>query len=382
MLYRPIFGIVVVLVFSAYFIPQKIRYFNSQTISLPPDKTQAYIVDFKDSIGIDTLFQVKSKEGYPISYYRNIKTSVCFDNKCRLLDIVLYWNITGRYLGFELPEKEFLSKTEHEPFVPDEYKRLNEILADSMSALRTLSYNALVPRYNAKTAHADGITSPSAPDVLEYIVKGAAYTTYIMWHFVYGTTQNEVENRTGKELSAPLLLKILESPNLTDKIWALNHSRNYLNQSPELQIKLFEVVDNKDYNLAERAINSVNLKETASDNLQILLVGKFAKGNYALKKLILSKLKEAPQLHNQTKEDLAHQLKSLNGELLGNVLDIFKKHDVNDAETCRMVAELLENDNSFISQKAYAFLKNIKIQDEVIENKLVKYKSGRDLNRN
>lgn len=368
--------------FSASQKSEKIRYFHAQTISLSPDKIQTYVVDFKDSIGVDTLFQIRAKEGIPIAYFRKITSNVCFDNKCRLLDIVLFWNITGRYLGFEIPKGEFLSKSDHEPFTADEYQRMSEILADSLSALGGFSYNELVPKPNPELAKVDAISSATAPNVLEYVVKGAVYTTYKLWHFVYGTTQDEVEKLTAKEVSPNLLLKILGSPDLSDKVWALNHSGEYLSQDSRLRTNIFALIDNKDYNLTERAINAINLKSTASDTLQLLLVDKLKKSNYALKKLLLNKLKEASVLNLQAKKSLAQQLKSLNGELVGNALDIFKKQNVNDSETCRIVAELLENDNTFISQKAYTFLKSIKTQDEVIEKKLVNYKTQYDLNRN
>lgn len=368
--------------FSASQKSEKIRYFHAQTISLPVEQILSYSIDFKDSIGLDTLFQLRAKEGIPVAYFRKITSNVCFDNKCRLLDIVLFWNITGRYLGFEIPQGEFLSKSDHEPFTADEYQRMSEILADSLSALGGFSYNELVPKPNPELAKVDAISSATAPNVLEYVVKGAVYTTYKLWHFVYGTTQDEVEKLTGKELSPALLLKILESPDLSDKIWALNHSTAYLPHDLKLRTTVFALIDNKDYNLAERAINTVNLKVTADDTLQLLLVNKFEKGNYALKKLLLNKLKETSSLSVQAKKTLVQQLKSLNGELVGNVLDIYKKNNVRDKETCLIVSELLDNDNKFISQKAYTFLNSIKIRDEVIENQLIRYKSQQDANKN
>jgi hypothetical protein len=95
------------ILFPAYQNGDRIRYFNSQTIQLKPDTVQAFVSNFKDDAGNDTLFQIRSKEGYPVLYFRKIKTSVCFDNKCRLLDIVLFWNVTGRYLGYELRKVNF-----------------------------------------------------------------------------------------------------------------------------------------------------------------------------------------------------------------------------------------------------------------------------------
>src|SRR3546814_5039171 len=68
--------------------------------------------------------------GFPVAYYRKINTDVCFDGKCRMLKVSLYWNVTGRFLGIELPPGEFLSKSDHEPFTLSEYYRMNRRSAE------------------------------------------------------------------------------------------------------------------------------------------------------------------------------------------------------------------------------------------------------------
>src|SRR5690606_10087386 len=117
--------------------------------------------------------QVLSKDGIPVSYYRKIITEVCFDDKCRLLKANIFWNITGRYLGVELPDNEFLSKTDHEPFTLAEYNRLNLLLADSLLPLGTLRYEDLVPPPTYAIGKFDAVTGATSKDVLEYVVQGA-----------------------------------------------------------------------------------------------------------------------------------------------------------------------------------------------------------------
>src|SRR5690606_33323153 len=135
----------------------KISYFQSPTLIAEADTVVGY-ASMTDGIP-DTLFQIRSSGGLPIAYYKKIYTGVCFDNECRMLDIVLYWNITGRYLGFELPEGEFLSKFDHEPFSEDEYKRLHGLLADLLSPLGMYAYNELAPKPPVEEEEVDGITS-------------------------------------------------------------------------------------------------------------------------------------------------------------------------------------------------------------------------------
>jgi len=369
-------------VVSAFYPADKVGFFRSPTLSLPIDTTYVYFIDFKEVTGKGTLFQSRSKEGYPLMYFRNIQTDVCFDGKCRMLNVNLYWNVTGRYLGFELPPGEFLSKTDHDPFTKEEYIRLGNLLADSLSPLATFSYEALVPRPAAEALKVDAISSPTAPYVLDYIVKGAAYTTYKLWHFVYGQSQLEIEQLTIKELSPALLLKIIESADTGDKMWAINHTGGYLLTDFKLQRSIIDLITNQNYSLSERTISTLPLKKGNLDSLQHLLIEKLNTSNYAIKKLIVGKLAEAPRLNAQAIQDLALQLKTMNGELIGNVLDIYQKNNVKEVEIGQVVAELLENENNFISQKAYKFIKESKIQDKVINKQMVRYKLKHNLSKN
>jgi hypothetical protein len=215
--------------------------------------------------------------------------------------------------------------------------------------------------------------------VLDYVVVGAVYTTYKMWHFVYGAAQKEVVSLTEKRLSPGFLLKILESPDSSDKIWALNHIRGYVELTPELQNTVLSFIDNNRFNLAERAINALSPAELKSDSLQNQLFEKFPKSNYSLKNLIVNKLKEAPFLNESVKTTLANSLKSTNGELLSNTLDLFKIHKVADQETGRIIADLLQSDNNFRSQKAFIYLKNANIDDKFIVEQLYAYKLKHNL---
>lgn len=358
---------------SAIQSTQKIRYFQTPTISLEPENVQTYNLDFKDSIPDNTLYQIRSKNGYPISYYRKVSTGICFDNKCRLLDIVLYWNITGRYLGFELPEGEFLSKSEHEPFVRNEYEQLNKILADSDSPLRNIAYNQLVLGPPPNSDDIDAVSSATSPAVLAHTVPGAVYTTFMLWHTIYGTTQREAEDITIKMLSPELIFKILESPNPNDMMWALNHINGYINLTPELREKIIQFIDNDNYSLSERALNSIDPNELEFAS-QILLLEKFHTTDYSIKRIIIDKLKEAPQLSPEVTRDLADNLRNLNGEILSRVLETFQKHNVSNKKIFHRIAPILENDNYFISKKVYDFLTNREIKDKKIEQLLRKYK--------
>jgi len=372
--YRLLLLVIGVLLFTSFRDNGRIRYFQSSTVQGQADTVVAYPLMTGDVQ--DTLYQQRSKEGFPLAYYKKVYTGVCFDGECRMLDIVIYWNITGRYLGFELPEGEFLSKHDHEPFTESEYERLDTLLADLLSPLGMYAYNELAPKPVVEESEVDGISSATSKDILEYVVEGAAFTTYTLRTLIYGEIQAEVERLTKEELSPELILKILDSPDVSDKLWALSQVRDGVEFTPELRAAIFDFIDNENYNLAERAINSINAKELESENLQVLLLEKFYQTGYSLQKLILDKLKEAPVLDERVKTDLAQNLKKWEGSLLSNVLDLYIIQKVFDIETCIMVSELLHNKNNFIAQKALNFLENTGQDYEEIERELDTYRSS------
>jgi len=64
----------------------------------------------------------------------------------------------------------------------------------------------------------------------------------------------------------------------------------------------------------------------------------------------------------------------LNGQQLDELLKLYTKQGVNDLETFKSVSKILENENKYISEKAYKFLIKIQTDDEFIMERLKVYK--------
>lgn len=329
------------------------RYFQVAALPQQSVTERALLVD------TDTLFQVLSANGEPLSYYQKITTEVCFDGNCRLLRVHLYWNVTGRYLGFELPPKEFLSKAEHEPFHEGEYHELGKILADSLSPLREFSYDDLMPKSSAGGL-LDGVTGPTSTDVLRYVVKGAVYTTYTLWHLVYGPTRNAVMRFTEKALTSGLVCKLLASPDNSDRYWVLNRIHGRVPITAELQRALLQVISGPSYSLAERALAALPSSSLSDDSLQSGLLKAFIRGDYSLRQLIVEKLSEAPALSGELVSGLAAQLHQLNGEPLAGIFRLFRKFKVADDEVIGQIRTLQNSPNSYIANMAARYLKEVK----------------------
>ena len=92
---------------------------------------------------------------------------VCLDDVCKLVEVTLYWDAIGYYKRLEYPKGKPLTKLEHEPFTPDDYKKLDSILKDRTSILNDHSLGFLAtenkdtPRRTTKLADdIDAVTKP------------------------------------------------------------------------------------------------------------------------------------------------------------------------------------------------------------------------------
>lgn len=346
---------------------EEISYSQAPTIPFDWDNLQADTLYFQDTLSDNILYQIKNSEGIPLFYAQNIVTEVCFDNKCRLLSITVYWNITNRYLGFELANGEFLSKQDHEPFSNNEYERLNDLLADPSLPLGGISFEKLIMRPETEAESVDGISGATTVDVSKIVVKGAAYTTYTLWNIVHDPTKDFIASLTEKELSSNLIELILKSPDISDRIWALDRINQKTALNPKLTATLLEIISGDDFFLTYSAINAIKASHLNSDTLQFALFSIYKKANHPIKRMIVEKLMEAPYLSSELITNSRKLLGELNGKQLGDFLKLYTKHAINDLETLEAVGEILKNENSFISRQAYKFLKESNISDKEME---------------
>ena len=353
----------IILIFIVFFSFQnekeRIKRFNQVSQFNKVQRIVPHKIHFQDNFLNDTLIEYVDINNIPLMYSRKILTGVCVDGECRLVNIVLYWNITGRYMGFELPRGEYLSKTEHEPFKPEEYDRLHELLAEPFSALAHYSIEELVPTKDSANFKIDAVSSATTSAVLDYIVEGAAYTTYTMWHIVYGQTKREIEKLTTENLNSEIAIRLLKSEILDDQVWALNHISDSTNINPELQKILLDYISGKDVYLAERSLIALKPGILANERIQNQLVAIFAYTGFLQKKLIVQRLEEAPQLQPEVVLIFSNELNELNGVLVKNILDLFKIHNIEDEAVAIEVAQLLKNENRYIANQALKYLENL-----------------------
>jgi len=324
------------------------RYFTEPTLPQDVYRVHPIPIDTREMTGPpDTLYQCVSADGKPLSYYRKIVTEVCFDNSCRLLRVNLYWNVTGRYLGFELPPNEFLSKAEHEPFTADEYLRLHGILADSLSPIGSFTYQELLPR-RPVIGQLDAITGATSKDVMQYVVKGAAFTTYTVWNLIYGETQAEVVKATERLMDGDYLLGILNSQDAWDHHWALDRL-NLISEVPDsVKHRVLDLACDDSYNLATHALEAIPSNWCDEPRFQQALWAKFDCVLYALKPALLNKIQLSDHPNETVLLEVARRLPSMNGPVLTAGLECLGEYLSDNRQVFMQVSSLLDHENRFV----------------------------------
>ncbi len=349
-------------------------YFNSP---FRPDKAKRIskvLINFKDSIPNDSLTIFFSDNNYPEAFSRDIHTAVCIDTLCRLVNITLYWEITGKYLGYSLPSGEELTKREHVPFLDSDYLRLNEILSDSASQLGYYTQDEIHPpkQKNAKT---DGITGATIPDLTSSIVPEAAYTSYTLWHLAYGTTRDSIAVYTKRHLlSNGLLINIMQNKNAYGQIkalqWALDS--NYpLNQFYE---SASGVLHGGNYYASRQAINFLKKCSMDNERLQTEVIPLLDSEDFRIKNIAIEFLRTADKISQPAARQIMARIKSDNYYLVNVLLTLLEKRAQPDETDQLNLCKLLDSKNPNIANRVYYFLLNLPDKSPGAEKQLNRYR--------
>ncbi|WP_157373448.1 hypothetical protein [Algoriphagus terrigena] len=339
---------------------KNVKYQNELTLNFPVAKiNEKKIYDEVEKRNV-TLYQYISEDGFPVYYSRSVHTGVCYDNQCKLLDITLYWNPTGRYLGFELPENEFLSKDDHVPFTEEEYVRLNQLLSDPSLPLGQFTYNQIAAKSKASLYNVDGVSGATSKDVLEYVIKGSAYTTYTIYELVYGTSQTEVEAWTNDMMNDEFLRTMITEAPYQDKLWAIDLMHGRLSDFPKSREIVLDLMGSADYSLAEKCLNSLVPKDLFYTDVQNKLMDNFQSFDFGMRSRAVELLKDAPQISPEVVVKLNGQLSGMEVPIIAGILDVYREQGIDDRETLSTIKELTNSENRYLAKKAEDYMSSLK----------------------
>ena len=342
-------------------------------------RTTKVLINFNDSIPDDTLTIFFLANNFPEAFCRNIHTAVCIDSLCRLVDIKLYWEITGKFIGYSLPPGEELTKREHVPFLESDYKRLSEILSDSTSQLGFYSTEEIHPVKQA-VKKSDGITGATLPDLSPWIVPEAAYTSYTLWHLVYGATRDSIMNYTKKNLlSNQLLTNILNNKDPYNKIMALRWvSESDMTASQFIEPAL-TILRSGSYQSSGQALKFLKFSGIDQERLQMESIKLLESEEFRIKNLAIEYIRESDKLTRPVAQALMNHLNNDNYYLVNVILSLLEKRYNPDYEDQLKLSTLLDSKNENVSNRVYYFLLNLPGQTPDLAKQLNRYRKKNGL---
>jgi len=337
-------------------------------------KTTKVLINFNDSITDDTLTIYYSTTSQPEAFSRNIYTAVCIDSLCRPVDITLYWEVTGKYLGYSLPPGEELTKREHVPFLEGDYKRLSEILSDSTSQLGYYSPEEIHPAKQT-VKKSDGITGATLPDLSPWIVPEAAYTSYTIWHLTYGATRDSIMNYTKKNLlSNQLLTNILQNKDPYNQIMSLRWiSESDMNVNQFIEPAL-TILQSGNYQSSRQALKFLKLSGIDKERLQKESIKLLKSEEFRIKNLAIEYIRESEILTRPVAQELMNYINSNNYYLVNVILSLLEKRYNPDYEDQLKLSTLLDSKNENITNRIYYFLLNLPVQSPDLVQQLNRYR--------
>jgi len=342
-------------------------------------KTSKVLINFNDSIPDDTLTIYFSATSIPEAFSRNIYTAVCIDSLCRPVDITLYWEVTGKYIGYSLPPHEELTKREHVPFLERDYKRLNEILSDSTSQLGFYSPEEIHPSKEA-VKKTDGITGATLPDLSPWIVPEAAYTSYTIWHLTYGATRDSIMNYTKKHLlSNQLLTNILQEKDPYNQIIALRWiSESDLNRNQFIEPAI-TILQGGNYQSSRQALKFLKLSGIDKERLQMESIKLLESEEFRIKNLAIEYIRESEKLTRPVAQEIMNHINTDNYYLVNVILSLLEKRTYPDYADQLKLCTLLDSKNENIANRVYYFLLNLPVQSPDLAKQLNRHRKKNGL---
>ncbi|WP_372947280.1 hypothetical protein [Mariniphaga sp.] len=313
-----------------------------------------YFEDKTDSLSGPELFELQDKNGLPIWFGRHIFKDVCISGECKMIRLWLFWDGAGNYLGMQVPEEEPLTKSDHTEFEPEDYEKLENILGDTSSILKTLKQEDLIIVPDSIDPYeVDGYTAATQPTLAEVVVKDAVYTCHTLWHTVYGPVQAEIFRILENNLNNEFLSKMFESKKPQYISWAIKSVENHPEYHAGFYPEIMEYISSENPALANQALGYFRSELLEDTAIQLQLVQKMedADTDMSIKYEILWKFIGFGDIHQNAVADL---LKLFAGQKIGVgaynlILRLVSPGHIHENEQiAQLLTQLSEDENGYV----------------------------------
>jgi hypothetical protein len=307
------------------------------------------------------VIQTKGTNDFPLNYRIQLVTDICLDHRCDILDVTVFWDPLGQFLKIEHPANKPMTKLNHARFSETDYDRLNSILHDSQSMLGTYPVTAFSDN-EAHSNDVDGVSGATAISVENYVVNGAAYTSWALWHWVNNeSVVQQLREITRKTAPLDFFEYCLMSRDPHKVRYALENMPDVtLLSSNRLEIAVLDALKHADLENSKRALNCLKkiMPDAEARNLQLAKI--LRETDLVSQRQILDELSSSPTVTPDVLAALCADLNQSPYFSVHMILTLFEKNNFSSETVDQAVEKLVSSDNAFIARRAREYLDRIK----------------------
>lgn len=296
-------------------------------------------------------------------WYRRINTPVCQTGECKLIDVGLFWDCTGDFLGLEV-YGEHLTKTDHSNFSEADYARLMEILVNDWSILREYDFGELTDGTTEKPGGAaDATSGATRKEIASEAVKDAVYTTYTLWHLVHDGEKEKLMALTVDQLlHDSLRVDLLESGKKKYHLFLMDlFAQSKIDQDENLmRLILRELESAKDPDLVNVALKALARADASGRDVQLQLAQVYVSAPDDLRLRILIALQNTRPVSEALYRALEDDLRVDNDWYNIRILDVLHLSTTHSAKVIAAAQKLAQSPISHIKVSADKFLEKIR----------------------
>ncbi|WP_373494760.1 hypothetical protein [Aquiflexum sp.] len=296
------------------------------------------------------ILELRGENDLPIWFAKELHKIVCLEGNCRILDLWLFWDGIGDYLGFNLFKDSPLTKTDHVDFDQEDYEKLHRILLDEESILGRMEKENLVYPSVRTDYQVDGYSGATQLSLKEYLVKDAAYTCYTIWHSVYGPVQEEIRRILDRRADNSFLTLLFDQHEPKYKIWAINFIERNPSYYSQFLSQIIDQIKSEDDLLSLKAMKFFLAERLSEPALQIELASRIDEFPDQRRYELLWELAELDLIQDETIIILLDKFgqNKIKPSLIGYIYNLIRPENLKDYNLAVRLRAFLKHENLYV----------------------------------
>jgi hypothetical protein len=311
------------------------------------------ISDKTDTLSSNIITELRAENGIPLWFSRDLFLTVCLTGVCQMVEVSVYWTGAATYLGFKTPEGQPMTKTDHSKFKKEDFEKLHLILSDSLSVLKRYKIEELtVETENAGKDKKliDGHSGATEPSLAGYVIKDAVYTTFTLWHSVYGYSMEKIGSILDQRADEKYLHLVFEQKNPIYILWAINFIREHPQYHQTFYPEILSRINSEDANLSKCALSYFTPAILTDEKIQNELARVMDEAPLQRQFEIIWKFSTLQSVNSDIIVDLLGQYESqkLSTTMLGYVCEMISVDNLLDSRVQTKLQYISKDENQYV----------------------------------